>query len=133
MSSLNYLIKHKKIQKECWSPSVKLRKCPFKQALVFLVFVGSPKKPHSGKRKLAKVIFGSQKKAIVTIPDGNQMGGVTLQKYNKVLIRGGRACDVPGAHYKILKTSKGRINDTMASSVNRKQRRSKFGTARPTQ
>jgi small subunit ribosomal protein S12 len=126
MATINQVARFGRCQKVKWSSVVKLEKCPFKQGIVSVVYIGSPKKPNSGKRKLAKVVLSTGRRAIVTIPDGGQ----TLQKYNRVLIRGGRARDVPGSHYKILRTMKGRINDTMGGSVHRKQRRSKFGTMR---
>jgi len=94
------------------------------------VYNDSPKKPNSGKRKLAKVILNTGKRAIVTVPDGLQHGGQQLQKFNKVLIRGGRCRDMPGAHYKILRTTRGRSGDTMGGSLRRRQRRSKFGVIR---
>jgi len=124
MASINKLIKKGKLQKVKWNSTRKLQGNPFKQGIVSIVYVGSPKKPNSGKRKLAKVVLSTRKKAIVTIPDG----GHTLQKYNRVLIRGGRARDVPGSHYKILRSTRGRTNDTMTGSLRRKQKRSKFGT-----
>lgn len=130
MSTANQIIKTKKSQKIKWSPSKKLAKCPLKQGIVYVIYTGSPKKPNSGKRKLAKVVLTNKRKAIVAIPDGWQHGGQQLQKYSRVLIRGGRCQDMPGCHYKILRTSMGRINDTMGGSILRKQRRSKFGVPR---
>ena len=130
MATANQVVRHKKIQKVKWTPSKKLRKCPMRQGIVYAIYTGSPKKPNSGKRKLAKVILSTKKRAIVAIPDGWQHGGERLQKYNRVLIRGGRCQDMPGCHYKILRTSTGRISDTMGASVLRRQRRSKFGVIR---
>jgi len=129
MSTLLQVLKYGRPQKVKWSSSVKLKQAPLKQGIVAVVYVGSPKKPNSGKRKLAKVVLGTCKRAIVTIPDG-LAGGNNLQKYNRVLIRGGRTRDMPGAHYKILRTTRGRINDTMGGSLRRRQKRSKFGTIR---
>ena len=126
MATVNQIVRFKKIQKVKWNSARKLQGCPFKQGIVTVVYMGSPKNPNSGKRKLAKVALSTRKRAIVTIPDG----GHTLQKYNRVLIRGGRARDVPGSHYKILRTSKGRTNDTMPGSLKRRQKRSKFGVIR---
>jgi len=127
MATLNQRVKVGKERKEHWKSNVKLRKCPLRRGIVTMVFVGSPKKPNSGKRKLAKVVLNTGKKAIVTIPDGYQHGGQALQKYNKVLIRGGRCRDMPGAHYKILRTMGDRRNDTMGGALKRKQKRSKYG------
>jgi small subunit ribosomal protein S12 len=126
MSTIQQVLKYKRTRKIKWTPSVKLKRCPFKQGIVAVVYTDSPKKPNSGKRKLVKVVLSTGKRAIVTIPDG-QVGGHPLQKYNRVLVRGGRAQDMPGAHYKVLRSSNKRTNDTMKGSVNRKQRRSKFG------
>lgn len=130
MATTNQVTRLKKLQKVKWSPSKKLKKCPFRRGVVSVVYNGSPKKPNSGKRKLAKVTLSTGVRAIVAIPDGMQHGGTQLQKYNRVLIRGGRCQDMPGCHYKILRTSMGRIGDTMTGSVLRRQRRSKFGVTR---
>jgi small subunit ribosomal protein S12 len=126
MGTINQTVNRVKKQKVKWNSASKLKGNPFKQGIVSVVYVGSPKKPNSGKRKLAKVVLSTRKKAIVTIPDGGHM----LQKYNRVLIRGGRARDVPGSHYKILRSTRGRTGDTMVGSPNRRQKRSKFGTIR---
>jgi small subunit ribosomal protein S12 len=130
MGTINQLTHTIKLQKKKWTPSKKLKKCPLKRGIVYVVYTGSPKKPNSGKRKLAKVVLTTGKRAIVAIPDGMQHGGATLQKFSRVLIRGGRCQDMPGCHYKILRTSMGRISDTMCGSVLRRQRRSKFGVPR---
>src|ERR1700733_11830473 len=129
MGTINQTVNRVKKQKVKWNSASKLQGHPFKQGIVSVVYVGSPKKPNSGKRKLAKVVLSTRKKAIVTIPDG----GHSLQKYNRVLIRGGRARDVPGSHYKILRSTRGRMGDTMLGSLRRKQKRSKFGTIRNSQ
>jgi len=131
MVTVNQLFLKKRFQKKKWNSSVKLEKSPFKQGLVSVVFIGSPKKPNSGKRKLAKISLHTGRRAIATIPDGAQHGGASLQKYDRVLIRGGRCQDVPGVHYKILRTSSGRVNDTLGGSSSRKQKRSKFGVFKP--
>jgi len=89
MASINKLIKEGKLQKVKWNSTRKLQGNPFKQGIVSIVYVGSPKKPNSGKRKLAKVVLSTRKKAIVTIPDG----GHVLQKYNRVYSwRSGKGC-----------------------------------------
>jgi small subunit ribosomal protein S12 len=131
MVTVNQIVKkHPRPRKIKWVSTVKLQKNPFRQGIVTLVFIGSPKKPNSGKRKLCKVMLTTRKRAIVTIPDGGQHGGPPLQKYNRVLVRGGRCRDVPGVHYKIVRTTRGRMNDTMGGSVKRRQRRSKFGVGK---
>lgn len=130
MSTINQHTRFKKKQKVKWTPSKKLKKCPLRRGIVTVIYNGSPKKPNSGKRKLAKVTLSTGSRAIVAIPDGMQHGGAPLQKYNRVLIRGGRCQDMPGCHYKILRTSMGRVGETMTGSVLRRQRRSKFGVTR---
>lgn len=127
MATTNQTVKIKKLQKVKWSSSKKLNNCPLRQGIATIIYNDSPKKPNSGKRKLAKVVLSNGIRAIVAIPDGWQNGGEKLQKYNRVFIRGGRCQDMPGCHYKIVRSSMGRSNDTMKGSVLRKQRRSKFG------
>lgn len=127
MATANQVSKFKKLRKVKWSSSKKLNKCPMRQGIVTAVYVDSPKKPNSGKRKLAKVVLSTGRRAIIAIPDGLQHGGERLQKFNRVLVRGGRCQDMPGCHYKIVRSTMGRLNDTMKGSLERKQRRSKFG------
>lgn len=59
----------------------------------------TPRKPNSAIRKVARVRLSNKKVIFAYIPGE----GHTLQKYSVVLVRGGRAQDVPSVYYKIIR------------------------------
>lgn len=84
----------------------------------------SPKKPNSAKRKVAKVRLSTGRHVIAAIPGQ----GHNLQKYSVVLVRGGRARDIPGVRYKLIK---GCYDFTTFERIKRTKRRSKYGLSKP--
>src|ERR671914_789847 len=82
---------------------------------------GSPKKPNSALRKVAKVRLTNGFEVIGYI--GGE--GHNLQEHSVVLIRGGRVKDLPGVRYHVVRGSL----DT-AGVKDRKQGRSKYGAKR---
>ena len=91
----------------------------FMQFLVKL-FTESPKKPNSAKRRVAKVFIFSIKKRIRAQVPGEGIGG--LQKFSRVLIRGGHTRDLPGIRYRIIR---GKLDSQPL--FNRRKARSKYG------
>jgi small subunit ribosomal protein S12 len=78
-----------------------LRKCPQKRGFIVKLFTESPKKPNSANRRVASVfIFSIKKRIRVQIP-GETIGN--LQKFSRVLIRGGHTRDLPGIRYRIIR------------------------------
>ena len=73
-----------------------LRKCPQKRGVVQKVFIQTPKKPNSAKRKVAKVKLSTGRVISCYIPGI----GHSLTKHSVVLVRGGRAQDLIGVRYK---------------------------------
>jgi|TARA_R110002050_G_scaffold120133_2_gene238063 small subunit ribosomal protein S12 len=61
--------------------------------------IATPKKPNSAQRKIVKVIISNGMSVIARIIGE----GHTLQKHSMVLIRGGRANDLPGVRYTIIR------------------------------
>ncbi len=92
---------------------------PFKRGVCIKVFTTTPKKPHSGLRKVAKVRLSNGKEVTAYIPGE----GHNLQENSVVLIRGGRVRDLPGVRYHIVR---GRLDSDGVE--NRKTSRSKYGT-----
>ena len=92
---------------------------PFKRGVCIKVFTTTPKKPHSGLRKVAKVRLSNGKEVTAYIPGE----GHNLQENSVVLIRGGRVRDLPGVRYHIVR---GKIDS--GGVENRKTSRSKYGT-----
>ena len=92
---------------------------PFKRGVCIKVFTTTPKKPHSGLRKVAKVRLSNGKEVTAYIPGQ----GHNLQENSVVLIRGGRVRDLPGVRYHIVR---GRLDSGEVEI--RKTSRSKYGT-----
>lgn len=122
MASLNQLVrKGKRIQKRRRSFVLSLNSCPQKKGICVEIRNSvSPKKPNSAKRKVAKVKLSTGKHIIAAIPGQ----GHNLQKYSVVMVRGGRARDIPGVRYKLIK---GQYDFSLFERIKRTKRRSKYG------
>jgi len=78
-----------------------------------------PKKPNSATPKVAKILFmGCKRKAYCHIPGIKH----NLQKFSTILIRGGRAKDLPGVKYRAIRG----VFD-LRNVYERFQARSKYG------
>ena len=95
---------------------------PQKKGVCTRVGTKTPKKPNSALRKYARVRLTNTKEVYAYIPGE----GHNLQEHSVVLIRGGRAKDLIGVRYHIVRGTM----DT-AGVENRKQSRSKYGTKKP--
>jgi len=122
MASLNQLVrKGKRLQKRRRSFVLSLNSCPQKKGICIEIRNSvSPKKPNSAKRKVAKVKLSTGRHVIAAIPGQ----GHNLQKYSVVMVRGGRARDIPGVRYKLIK---GRYDFSLFERIKRTKRRSKYG------
>jgi small subunit ribosomal protein S12 len=123
MTSLNQLIRLKKRQKKKKRTKVlSLQGCPQKKGVCVEIRNNtSPKKPNSARRKVAKVkLLSTGKHVIASIPGQ----GHNLQKFSLVLVRGGRAKDLPGVRYKLIK---GKYDFSQSENIIRKNGRSKYG------
>lgn len=92
--TLNQSIRRKKPKprkSEC-SKSPLLNKAPQRKGVCLQVTIVKPKKPNSGKRKVARVKLSTGKSIMAYI----QGEGHNLQEHSVVLVRGGRAQDLPG-------------------------------------
>jgi len=110
--------KHKRTHKFHKSRSVSLRKCPQKKGVCIRLIKESPKKPNSAKRSVAKIKLSTGKRIRAQVPGE----GHTLMRYNRVLIRGGRARDLPGIRYRVMR---GKLDCSIL--INRRQAISKYG------
>jgi len=82
----------------------------------------SPKKPNSAVRHIAKIQLVSNYRITARIPGI----GYICSKYNRVLIHGGRANDLPGVGYSLIRG----VYD-FSPVIFKKHRRSIYGTSRP--
>ncbi|KZT73766.1 ribosomal protein S12/S23 [Daedalea quercina L-15889] len=95
-----------------------LNNCPQRKGMAMQIFIMSPKKPNSAKRKVARVKLtnGNVVHAYIN-GEGNLMHDHAI-----VLVRGGRAQDLPGVRYKVVRG----VYDH-PSVVGRLTARSKYG------
>ena len=99
-----------------------LSKRPQVKGIVTKVTTMSPKKPNSAVRHVAKVALTSGSRVTARIPGI----GYICSKYNRVLITGGRANDLPGVGYTLIRG----VYD-FSPVIFKKKRRSVYGTSRP--
>ncbi|GLI61106.1 hypothetical protein VaNZ11_003357 [Volvox africanus] len=95
---------------------------PFRKGICLRVYTMTPKKPNSANRKVCKVQLTNGFKALAYIPGE----GHNLQEHSMVLLRGGRARDLPGVRLRVVR---GRYD--CAGVKDRKKSRSRYGTKRP--
>ena len=120
MVTINQLCKNKRVTKKRKIRVKALQGCPFKRGVCLKVFTVKPKKPNSAIRKVAKVLLSNKKRITIAIPGI----GHKLQEHSMVLVRGGRANDLPGVHYKAVR---GKLDFVAYERIDRKKRRSKYG------
>lgn len=123
MLTISQLIKKKRKKKIKVIRLKALKGSPFRKGVCVKVYITKPKKPNSANRKVAKIKLSSKSSIIAAIP-GN---GHNLMQYSTVLVRGGRAPDLPGVKYKIIR---GKFDFISAEFLNRNKKRSKFGKKR---
>ncbi|KAJ6557376.1 mitochondrial 30S ribosomal protein S12 [Mycena vulgaris] len=99
-----------------------LNGCPQLKGVCSQVFTATPKKPNSGKRKVARVKLSNGKSCMAYIAGE----GHNLQEHSVVLVRGGRAQDLPGVQYKVVR---GALD--LGGVVNRMRARSRYGVKKP--
>lgn len=119
MARLSQLIKTNRSVKIKRKKSAALEKCPQRKAVCTKVYVTSPKKPNSAKRKVAKLRLTNGLQTIAYIPGE----GHNLQEHSVVLVRGGAVKDLPGIKYHLVR---GKYD--LNSVSKRLQSRSKYGT-----
>jgi small subunit ribosomal protein S12 len=102
------------------TPALKSR--PQVKGIVTKVTTMSPKKPNSAVRHVAKVALTNRLRVTTRLPGI----GYLCAKYNRVLVEGGRANDLPGVGYTLIRG----VYD-FAPVISKKKRRSIYGVSRP--
>lgn len=82
----------------------------------------SPKKPNSASRHIAKVKLTNTINVTARVPGS----GYVCSRYNRVLVNGGRANDLPGVGYTLIRG----VFD-FSPVVGKRKRRSVYGVSRP--
>lgn len=113
--SKNYTKKHA-------SRTPALQQRPQVKGIVTRVTTKSPKKPNSAIRHIAKVALTNGLRVTARVPGV----GYICSRYNRVLVTGGRANDLPGVGYTIIRG----VYD-FSPVIFKKRRRSVYGVSRP--
>lgn len=101
----------------------RLSLAPQRKGLVLRVVIITPKKPNSALRHVAKItIYKNLKRVFGRIPGI----GYLPVKFNRVLVRGGRANDLPSVRLTLVRN----VFDFSPLSM-RRRRRSVYGVSRP--
>nr|YP_010925391.1 ribosomal protein S12 [Neoporphyra seriata]WKD83597.1 ribosomal protein S12 [Neoporphyra seriata] len=118
MSTLKQKIKSPRKNKAQKNKAPALNRSPQKKGVCTKVYTMNPKKPNSAERKVAKIRLSTGRFIIGYI--GGE--GHNLQEHSVVLIRGGRAKDLPGVRYHLVRG----VYDLQAV-IKRRNGRSKYG------
>jgi small subunit ribosomal protein S12 len=100
----------------------RLETAPQARGLVVRVCIMNPKKPNSAMRHVAKVRLYAHPRVTARIPGS----GFGVVKFNRVLVRGGRANDLPGVGYTLVRG----VYD-FSPHFGKKRRRSFYAVPRP--
>ena len=103
-----------------YNRSPKMEGCPQKLGICLRVGTTKPKKPNSAVRKIAKIRLASGYNVRAVIPGS----GHDLAEHNTVVLQAGRARDIPGVHYRLVR---GVADLASPDGFVRQNRRSKFG------
>lgn len=115
-------LRRKNYTKKHASRTPALQKRPQVKGIVTKVTTMSPKKPNSAIRHVAKVALTNSLRVTARIPGV----GFVCTKYNRVLVTGGRANDLPGVGYTLVRG----VYD-FSALVLKIKRRSVYGASRP--
>ena len=99
-----------------------LKRCPQVKGIVTRIATMSPKKPNSAIRHVAKVDLSNGLRLTSRLPGK----GYLCARYNRLLVRGGRANDLPGVGYTAVRG----VYD-FSPVVGKKKSRSTYGVSRP--
>lgn len=119
---LQAFLRKKNYSKKSSSRTPALNKNPQLKGVVTKITTMSPKKPNSAVRHVAKVSLTNKLKVTARLPGV----GYLCSKYNRVLVHGGRANDLPGVGYTLIRGTYDFI-----AMIGKRRRRSIYGTARP--
>lgn len=122
MPTIQQLVRASRKKRVYATKSPALKSCPQIRGICTRVYTTTPKKPNSAIRKVARVKLTSGFEITAYIPGE----GHSLQEHSIVLVRGGRAKDLPGVRYRIIR---GALDSTGVK--NRQQGRSKYGARKP--
>lgn len=100
MPTINQLVLQKRFRKIHTNNKQALQKCPQKKGVCLKVRIVKPKKPNSAQRKIVKIKITSTQRSILAYIPGQ---GHNLKNYSVALISGGRANDLPGIRFSLIR------------------------------
>lgn len=125
LSQLSFNLRYyKRIKKIPYSDTPKLFKNPQLKGVVRKLGIMTPKKPNSALRHVLRIHMYKTKKKLISRIQGV---GLWPVKFNRVLVEGGRANDLPTVRYTAIR---GKF-DIIGFSTFKKRRRSVYGARRP--
>ncbi|WP_158367542.1 30S ribosomal protein S12 [Candidatus Williamhamiltonella defendens] len=122
MPTITQLIRKQRVKKSVKSKAPALAASPQKRGVCKRVYTTTPRKPNSAMRKVCTVVFTNGYECICYI--GGE--GHNVQEHGVLLVKGGGVKDLPGVKYHIVR---GALD--CSGVKDRKQARSKYGSARP--
>lgn len=123
MATLSQAMVRKKFYRNApYSRTAALRKKPQMKGVAYKVRTMSPKKPNSASRHIVKLKLSSGRRSTCRVP-GNKY---FCSRYNRILMEGGRANDLPGVGYTAIRG----VYD-FSPLLFKKKRRSIYGVDRP--
>jgi small subunit ribosomal protein S12 len=122
MPTIQQLVRLSRKKMISTTKSPALKACPQRRGICTRVYTTTPKKPNSAIRKVARVKLTTGFEVTAYIPGE----GHSLQEHSIVLVRGGRAKDLPGVRYRVIR---GALDSTGVKD--RQQSRSKYGAKKP--
>lgn len=120
MPTYHQILKKNRIKKIHTNNVKALESCPQKKGVCVKLRIVKPKKPNSAQRKVVKLRLSTKRMIVAYIPGQ----GHNLQEYSCVMVCGGRAPDVPGVRYSLIR---GKYDFSWKESFERKKKLSKYG------
>ena len=124
MPTFHQLLKSERRRKLSTNNKLALRGNPQLRGTCVKLRIVKPKKPNSAQRKIAKVRLSTRRLILAYIPGQ----GHNLQEYSSVMVCGGRANDLPGVRFSLMR---GKYDFGWKESFVRTKKRSKYGIPRP--
>ena len=122
MATINQLVRKPRRRKVAKSDVPALQSCPQRRGVCTRVYTTTPKKPNSALRKVCRVRLTNGYEVSSSIG----VEGHNLQEHSVVLLRGGRAKDLPGVR---SHTVRGTLDTSGVNGL--MKARSKYGAKRP--
>lgn len=122
MPTVNQLIRKGRKQVRRVSKAPALGGAPQRSGVVLRIFVINPKKPNSANRHCARIRLSTGKEVTCYIPGMD----VKFGEHSRVLVQGGKAKDLPGVRYTVVRGTRDAAGDPT-----KRKHRSLFGTAKP--